>query len=176
MLFPVFLSSSLWMIMMFRPFLFYSRSRSIPRPLAISLLCTLVLAAGRAQATAYSDGRSGFLFGIPPMTTGVAAAPTPCGMPSTGQTTLRFSTRLEQPPSVIAGGVYANAITFSNTATASGGTINLVGATPTITANANATISNALAGSGGLVSNGSATLTLGANTYTGNHHANAGVL
>jgi fibronectin-binding autotransporter adhesin len=75
----------------------------------------------------------------------------------------------------VSGTVWVNAITFSNTANISGGTIALAGSGPTITASANATIASILTGSAGLTKAGNSTLTLAAaNTYTGNTSINGG--
>jgi fibronectin-binding autotransporter adhesin len=77
----------------------------------------------------------------------------------------------------VSGTIFANGITFANTATVSGGTITLSGASPTITSNANATIGSLLTGTSGLTTNGPATLTLSAaNTYSGGTNLNAGTL
>lgn len=58
-----------------------------------------------------------------------------------------------------------------------GNTITLSGTTPTITANANASISSALAGSAGLVKTGTGNLTIsGNNTFTGGTTVSAGTL
>jgi len=68
---------------------------------------------------------------------------------------------------VTVGGITFNAAGSGNY-TLSGGTITLGGATPTITANVNATIGSTLAGSAGLTTGGGGVLTLiGANSYTG---------
>jgi len=78
----------------------------------------------------------------------------------------------------VSGTVYANGITFSTAGSLTGGTINLAGTSPFITANANATISSTLAGSAGLLLNGSATLTLNGpvTTYTGATVVSGGTL
>lgn len=58
-----------------------------------------------------------------------------------------------------------------------GNTLTLAGTTPTITANANASVSSALAGSAGLFKAGTGNLTLsGNNTFTGNATVGAGTL
>lgn len=77
--------------------------------------------------------------------------------------------------------VNANGITFSapgsGNYTLSGGTITLLGTTPTITANVDATISSALAGTAGFTKAGAGTLTLsGTNTLTGTVNVNSGTL
>ena len=54
----------------------------------------------------------------------------------------------------VSGTVYTNGITFDNTATISGGTVSFGGTTPTITANAAATISSTMTGSAGLTKPG----------------------
>lgn len=66
------------------------------------------------------------------------------------------------------GTVYANGITFDNTATITNGTISLTGASPVITANAAASLSNnlTLTGAPGFTKSGTATLTIGP-TYNG---------
>ena len=75
------------------------------------------------------------------------------------------------------GPVYANGITFDQAGSLSGSTIDLAGATPTITANANASISSVLGDSIGLTKAGPATLTLSSNpTGTGLITVNAGKL
>ncbi|MCX5653717.1 MAG: autotransporter-associated beta strand repeat-containing protein, partial [Planctomycetota bacterium] len=75
------------------------------------------------------------------------------------------------------GAVNANGITFSDTATISGDAITIAGTTPTITANADATISSAILGTNGLTKLGDGTLTLtGANSYTGATRINGGTL
>jgi autotransporter-associated beta strand protein len=80
--------------------------------------------------------------------------------------------------SVIANGIIFNA-PFAGSYTLSGGTITLDGATPTITANVNATITSALAGTVGLTKNGTGVLTLSggaANNYGGGTSVLAGSL
>jgi len=77
--------------------------------------------------------------------------------------------------------VLTNAITFnapgSGTYTLSGGTISLAGSTPTITANADASIGSQLAGSAGLSKAGAGTLTLsGSNSHSGGTRVDAGTL
>ncbi len=68
----------------------------------------------------------------------------------------------------VSGTVNTNGITFGNTATITGGTINLVGTTPTLTLNASGTINSAITGTAGLTEQGTGTLTLtAANTYSG---------
>jgi len=77
----------------------------------------------------------------------------------------------------VSGTVYTNGITFSNTATISGGTINLAGSSPTILATTSGTISSVLDGTTGLIKSGAGTLTLGgANTFTGGINVQAGTL
>ncbi len=77
----------------------------------------------------------------------------------------------------VSGTIFANGITFDNTATVSGGTITLSGASPTITANANATIGSFLTGTAGLTTTGPAMLTLtGNNSFTGGTTLTAGTL
>jgi alpha-L-fucosidase 2 len=83
--------------------------------------------------------------------------------------------------SIAVGTVTANGITFnapgSGNYTLTNGTITLGGASPTITANVDATIGSCLTGSVGLIKSGAGTLTLsGANTYTGNTTNNGGTL
>lgn len=85
--------------------------------------------------------------------------------------------------SVAVGSVVANGIIFNTpfagNYTLSGGTITLDGTTPTITANAAATISSVLAGTAGFTKNGTANLTLSggsANTYSGTTYVSAGNL
>ncbi len=76
----------------------------------------------------------------------------------------------------VSGTVYTNGISFSNTATVSGGTINLAGATA-ITTTTDATIGSIIDGTLGLAKAGANKLTLtGANTYTGATAVNAGNL
>ncbi|MHA3771838.1 beta strand repeat-containing protein [Verrucomicrobiota bacterium sgz303538] len=78
----------------------------------------------------------------------------------------------------LATGIRANTLTF-NTAgyTIAGNTLTLAGATPTINAQADATISSIIAGTDGLVKNGSGILTLsGVNTYTGGTTIKGGTL
>jgi hypothetical protein len=72
--------------------------------------------------------------------------------------------------------VYTNGITFGDTATISGSTINLAGTTPTITANADATISSQiLSDTAGLTKQGLGALTLsGSNTVGGLITSSAG--
>lgn len=75
----------------------------------------------------------------------------------------------------------ANALTFSTagyTLTASaGGSLAMVGTTPTITTTADATINAPVSGTAGLTKAGAGKLTLGgANTYTGNTSLTAGTL
>ena len=75
--------------------------------------------------------------------------------------------------SIAVGTVNANRITFnapgSGSYTLSGGTITLSGSSPTIAANAGATIGSVLIGTAGLTKAGAGTLTLsGINTYNGN--------
>ena len=73
--------------------------------------------------------------------------------------TARFNTA-DATPSV-SGIVYANRLTFDNTATIGGsGTITLNGTTPKLTVNANATINSALAGTVAVTKDGSGTLVL----------------
>lgn len=77
---------------------------------------------------------------------------------------------------VISGTVFANGLTFSNTATITGGTLSLAGA-GAITANANATIASSLAGTSGLTKDGSSALTLtGVSAYTGTTTIQAGTV
>ena len=86
-----------------------------------------------------------------------------------------FSTASTTP--AVSGTVSANAITFSDTATVSGGTITLAGTVPTITTNADATISSSLAGSAGLTKAGTAMLVLAAdNSFTGGVTLDGGAL
>ena len=79
---------------------------------------------------------------------------------------------------VINNTVYANAVRFDNTASISGGTLNLAGTSPTITVNASGgTISSVVAGTAGLTKAGTGTLLLtSANTYSGGTFLNAGLL
>jgi fibronectin-binding autotransporter adhesin len=79
---------------------------------------------------------------------------------------------------IAAGGITANDITFQvGDYTIAGEPLTLDGTTPTITANANATISSAIAGSAGLSKTGAGNLTLGGvNTYTGTTAISAGTL
>ena len=80
---------------------------------------------------------------------------------------------------VVSGGIYANGIQFDNTANISGGTINLVGLTPTATVNTSSgTIGSWLAGTAGLVKAGAGTLylTSSANNFTGGVNLSAGTL
>jgi len=79
---------------------------------------------------------------------------------------------------ITAGGITANDITFQvGDYTIAGAPLTLDGTTPTITANANATISSAIAGSAGLSKTGAGNLTLGGvNTYTGTTAISAGTL
>ncbi|MCX5653716.1 MAG: autotransporter-associated beta strand repeat-containing protein, partial [Planctomycetota bacterium] len=73
--------------------------------------------------------------------------------------------------------VYTTGITFGDTATISGGTINLAGTTPTITATNNGAISSVLDGTAGLTKSGNGTLTLsGANIFSGVTTISAGAL
>jgi len=73
--------------------------------------------------------------------------------------------------------VYTNGIIFSAAGTLSGGTINLVGTTPTITANANGTISSQISGIAGLIKTGTGTLTLTASqSYSGPTTITSGTL
>lgn len=79
------------------------------------------------------------------------------------------------------GTVTANKITFSpagsGSYTLSGGNITLAGTSPSIAANAEATIASSIAGSGGLIKTGSGVLYFtGANTYTGQTVVAAGAL
>lgn len=85
--------------------------------------------------------------------------------------------------SVTVGTVTANGIIFNTpnagSYTLTGGTITLAGTTPTLTANADATINSILAGADGLTKNGTGNLTLGgaaSNTYTGTTNVLAGTL
>lgn len=74
--------------------------------------------------------------------------------------------------------IRVNTLTFNATGyTISGNTLTLAGSTPTVIANANATISSIVAGSDGLTKTGAGVLTLsGANTYTGGTIINGGTL
>jgi len=77
----------------------------------------------------------------------------------------------------VSGTIYTNAITFTASGTIENGTIELSGATPTIAANANATIASVLDGTAGLTVAGSASLTLtNANNYSGGTTINGGAL
>ena len=75
-------------------------------------------------------------------------------------------------------GVTAGGLTFDTAGyVVTGNTLTLAGATPTITANQNATISSIVAGTAGFTKAGAGTLTLsGNNTYTGPVTINAGTL
>ena len=69
---------------------------------------------------------------------------------------------------LVSGTVWANSLTFGQTATISNGTITLAGVSPTITTNANATIGSVLAGTAGITKAGTGILTLtGSNTFSG---------
>jgi autotransporter-associated beta strand protein len=75
------------------------------------------------------------------------------------------------PAVSVAEEVWVNGITFTQSATVSGSTINLAGTTPTVTVNASgvSTIGGILAGENGLNKDGAGLLALsGINTFTGN--------
>ncbi len=78
----------------------------------------------------------------------------------------------------VSGTVFSNGLSMTETATISGGAINLVGSAATVDTAANANISSILAGTGSvLTKTGAGTLTLsGLNTYTGVTTINGGVL
>lgn len=98
---------------------------------------------------------------------------TPWDLTNGGTNSAVFNSASATP--TVSGTVWVNAITFSNTANISGGTITLAGSVPTITTSANATITSILAGSAGLTKAGNSTLTLAAaNTYTGTTVINGG--
>ncbi|MCX7417867.1 MAG: autotransporter-associated beta strand repeat-containing protein [Planctomycetia bacterium] len=100
---------------------------------------------------------------------------TPWDVTSGGLNSAVFNTASATP--TVSGTVYVNAITFSQTATVSGGTITLAGIAPTITTSANATITSTLTGTSGLVKAGGSMLTLNAsNGYTGATIINGGTL
>ncbi|NBW97885.1 MAG: hypothetical protein EBR28_14470, partial [Planctomycetia bacterium] len=100
---------------------------------------------------------------------------TPWDLTNGGTNAAVFNTAAATP--TVSGTVWVNAITFANTATISGGVINLAGTAPTITTTANGTISSLLAGSSGLTKAGASTLTLtGSNTYTGTTSVTGGGL
>ncbi len=75
-------------------------------------------------------------------------------------------------------GVVVNNLTFSTTGySVTGGTLTLGGASPKITATADATMASIMAGSAGLIKDGAGILTISTQaTYTGNTTVNAGIL
>ncbi|MDH2402039.1 autotransporter outer membrane beta-barrel domain-containing protein [Bradyrhizobium sp. SSUT18] len=158
------------------------------------LVALLGLAATPAHAIDYFwdiNGATAGAGGTTPSGTwsagGTTLSTSSTGTTATGAVTTTTADRLFFSAGTDATGAYTvtvngtqniNSLIFQEgTATLTGGTLTLGGATPTITNTASATISSVIAGTAGLTKAGAGTLTLsGANTFSGGIDVNAGTL
>jgi fibronectin-binding autotransporter adhesin len=155
------------------------RGKNPKRLLVVTILLGTICAfAGPASAAVLTwSGTAGATWDTSSAGWPAATVATPWDS-SNGTTTVADFTAGGDTP-IVSGGIYANGIQFDNTASITGGTINLAGTTPTVTMNASSgTIGSWLAGAAGLVKAASGTLYLtnGSNNFTGNVKLNAGTL
>jgi fibronectin-binding autotransporter adhesin len=141
-----------------------SKRQSIAKQLRGSLLIALLLATpsflGGSPAIAANgtwSGGAGATWDAS-TTNWLNLTGIPWDVTNGGTNTAVFNTAGATP--TVSGTVWANGITFANTATISGGVINLAGTTPTITTTASGTISSFLAGTAGFTKAGAGTLVL----------------
>jgi autotransporter-associated beta strand protein len=148
---------------------------------AMGIMLSVLFAAQKAQAQVLTwTGSAGAAWSTSSTNWSTVGVGTPWDSTNGPSYVADFNTA-SATPSVSGNLVNANGIQFDNTATVSGGTINLVTAggstfsTPTITMNAAATIGSILTGSAGVIKTGTGTLTLSAaNVFTGGLTINAG--
>lgn len=141
-----------------------SKRRSIAKRLGVSLLIafafavSVLLAALPAVAAPGTwSGNAGATWDTS-TTNWLNLTGIPWDVTNGGTNTAVFNTAGATP--TVSGTVWANGITFANTATISGGVINLAGTTPTITTTDSGTISSFLAGTAGFTKAGAGTLVL----------------